>query len=104
MRRFLSAQSEVVWRCDQTLAKVVLPNPVHHHTPGKGIVRLCQPASELETPACAIGNVQRFITSEELWGMPRHHRSLVRRLAVQVNMHVHRLTLLHGVSRWTCIF
>src|ERR1041385_5762134 len=99
MRRLVTAQSEVVWRWDQTLAKVILPDPVHHHPRGKRIVRLCQPAGELEPSARAVGNVQRLITGEELWRMPWNNRALVRRVAMQMNMYVHRLSFLHGVSR-----
>ena len=69
IRRLLTAQAKVVWRRDEALSEMMLPNAIDHDTRGKRVLGLCQPVGELSSAACPLGNLQSFVASEK-FGCP----------------------------------
>ena len=92
MRRRASSGPKIAGRRNQPLAKMMLPNPVHHHSGRQRIRSAGQPIGQLQpTAAGRIG--RNSLAAQNLQTAPRLFGPLSGRLAAQMDRRILRLSL-----------
>ena len=89
MRRRLAARTEVVGSFHQALAKVILPNAIHHHAGRERILRPREPLRQFEA-AAARGSIRELASTQNFKEAARHFIPQFIRLAPQLNPGVTR--------------
>ena len=71
MRRPVAALAEIVGGADQSLAEVMLPDPIDHDAGRQRMIGACQPVGQLP-PAAALGDPLRAFARQDAREAARH--------------------------------
>ena len=98
MRGRFSLSAKVVGSCHQATAKMILPDPIHHHARGKRIVRSQNPLCQLFAAAgIVIG--RKFMSPKNRQEAARNHIAGTSRITPQLDRYIfRRLGIGHSIG------
>ena len=99
MRGFLSSRSKIVRSLYQPLAKMILPDPIHHHASRQRVRRISQPLRQLQTAAAGVW--RHLLSTENFQPSPRHFITRLFRIASQMHPHIRNGSLGDAIRSFT---
>ena len=96
--RPLAAEAEIAGRIDNAGAEMPLPDSIHDHAHGDGLVH--NQVRQLHA-AAAFRQRNGIAIGQHAQEMPRHFRPQIFRVATKGHLDIHRLIgVLHAVNKW----
>ena len=99
MTRQFARHPEIVRRPHEPSAEQIMPHPVRHHTSRQRMLRVRQPASELQTTTLIGRNVIRLRQLDDFWEPARHFRSRASDVASLQQRYVDHLATIQYAHR-----